>query len=245
MTANDSTVAVLRYFDCRNRGQALRFAMAGSSHTFQDVRLPIVELDTFRKNAHIAGVGGPFAALPVLEIGGHSLAQTLAIATFLDREMLDGSTRPSDYQAWLDMILNAAHLDMQAPYSNIMWLPEDCDDDVLVSQARALFRLLVRRLTQLESLHAEASLPGKFFGGLNPAMADYFVYESLSRACLVFKEEFEGRLCSSPRLEKLRSAIESDRALGQSLIEIPKQITASPSEFVIRERVLADRRLWN
>ena len=56
---------VLRYFDCRSRGQALRFALADAGIEFEDERVPVTALAHFKRPAE-RGEGGviePPAAL--------------------------------------------------------------------------------------------------------------------------------------------------------------------------------------
>ena len=47
----------LHYFDCRSRGQALRFALADAGVAFEDVRIPIEDLEAFRERVAAAEPG--------------------------------------------------------------------------------------------------------------------------------------------------------------------------------------------
>jgi glutathione S-transferase len=96
MAARD---VVLRYFDCRSRGQALRFALVDGGVAFEDERIPVEELPAFRERvATEPGHGGPFGSLPVLSWRGQEVAQTLAVASFLAAELdLDGGSDIADF----------------------------------------------------------------------------------------------------------------------------------------------------
>jgi glutathione S-transferase len=94
----------------------------------------------------------------------------------------------------------------------------------------------------MEALLARAEPREPFFGGRDPTVADYFVYESLSRGCDVFADAFERALRAAPALSALRSAmdarprIEAYRRAGR----VPYRVTASPSEPVLRARLVED-----
>ena len=51
---------VLRYFECRSRGQALRFAFAAFDVAFEDLRVSIRDLASFRAEAGEPGAITPF-----------------------------------------------------------------------------------------------------------------------------------------------------------------------------------------
>ena len=231
---------VLHYFECRSRGQALRFALVGSGVDFEDRRVPLEALTRWREKARDESLGGPFASLPVLDWDATRIAQTLAVASYLSEKLgIDERFGDPETRAYQQMIVSAAHLDMQAPYSNLLWLPEDVSDERLIDVARKLLGKLTLKLHQLEALRARQGDAGVFFGGLQPGMADYFVYESLDRACSVFGSIFEENLAVAPRLAKLREMLRSDP--GQQAYAkaggVPANVSGNSREFVIRERL--------
>lgn len=227
----------LRYFDCRSRGQALRFALADAGVPFDDVRVPVEELERFRENAHRPEVGGPFGSLPVLEWRGTVVAQTLAIARFLAGQL--DEPVGADAQALRDMLANAAHLDMQVPYSQLLWLPADVPGDELEARADALRAHLVRKSEQVDTL-----LPSHgFLGGPRPCVAEHVIYESVSRALAVFGARYRHALDGLPRLRELHEAVEARPAI-RALVRadaIPYAVTASPSERTLRARISQSR----
>lgn len=228
----------LRYFDCRSRGQALRFTLSDAGVLFDEVRLPIAELADFRKKASDSAVGGPFASLPILDWDEFRIAQTLAIGSYLaDVLYKPGPDASPEERAFLDMIMNAAHLDMQAPYSQLLWLPADCSAETLASAARQLFSLVTRRLGQLEKIFDEERAAGQFFGDGSPTVADYFVYESISRACDVFGAAFESQLSGARYMGEHKRAMDMRPGIIEARAKMPFQVTASPTEPQLRERL--------
>ena len=238
--AGENPARVLRYFACRGRGEALRLALIDCGVGFTDERVPIDDLSVFQKAKNDPQVGGPFAALPVLKWDGHVLAQTLPIANYLSGQLGPDHREPRpERRAFLDMITSAAHLDMQVPYGPLFWSPVDQPQEQLLKAAVMLFNGLAMKLAQLEALFERAAGNGPFFGGAEPAMADYFVYESLSRACAVFGPSFELRLEDSPRMKALSRAIASRPAVAAYLGSgrVPLQASGSPSEMALRKRL--------
>jgi len=245
MTSQPQSSGVrLQYFDCRSRGQALRFALVDSRVDFKDDRVPITQLAAFRRRARQREVGGPFGALPVLDWHGHVVSQTLAIASYLAAKLgYERAVRTPEQRAFFEMISSAAHLDMQVPYSQFLWLPADHPDPALRAVAASLLEALGAKVQQLEILHGATQPPGAFFGGVEPVMADYFVYESLSRAVDVFSSAFAGHLHNAPRMEALYAALGALPAIAVYVAAggVPFQVTASPSEPILRQRLPA---LW-
>lgn len=238
--AGVKTERVLRYFDCRGRGEALRLALIDSGVEFTEERVPIDDLSAFQKAKNDPQVGGPFAALPVLQWDGHVVAQTLPIANYLSGRL--GHVRRAgspEARAFLEMIVSAAHLDMQVPYGPLFWAPADQPQEQLIAAARMLLNGLSAKLVQLEALFENSGSDGAFFGGGDPAMADYFVYESLGRGAVVFGESFESRLDGSPALARLRRAMGSRAAIAAyERRGVPLQMTGSPSEMALRARLV-------
>jgi glutathione S-transferase len=176
----------------------------------------------------------------VLEWRGYTLAQTLPIASYLARELgHDDDAASAERRAWLEMTTSAAHLDMQVPYSQLLWLPADHERSALLATARALLAQLRARLHQLEYLLEERSTPDPFFGGDRPVMADYFVYESLSRARALFGGAFERTLREASRMRRLEAALAARAAIAEYEARgaVPFAVTTSPNEPALRERI--------
>lgn len=230
----------LRYFACRGRGEALRLALVDSGVAFHDERVPIQDLSAFQKTKHDPRIGGPFAGLPVLLWDGLELAQTLPIANYLSLQLgHDRRASSPAARAFLEMITSAAHLDMQVPYGPLFWSPAGQSDEQLFAAARLLFNGLCAKLGQLESLFGRSGSDGAYFGGAEPAIADYFVHESLGRGAAVFGAAFEARLAATPRLAALRLALGARPAIAayERAGKVPLQATGSPNEMALRARL--------
>jgi glutathione S-transferase len=167
------------------------------------------------------------------------IAQTLAIATFLASELaLDGDL-DRRRRTVLDMATQAAHLDMQVPYRELLWRRPDLPDDKLLAMAGVLREHLLTKTRQLEALFAGAQPGGPYFGGAAPAMADYFVYESLDRASAVFGTAFESELAKQPAMQGLWRALGERPRIAAYLDAggVPFNVTASPWEKAHRARL--------
>jgi glutathione S-transferase len=229
---------VLTYFDCRSRGQALRFALTEAGD-FEDRRLPTSELTAFRSGRDPER-GGPFGSLPLLDVDSVRIAQTLAIAAFLV-ERLDAERAPDALtRALHGMVINAAHLDMQVPYSTLMWSGAGLEGGAFEALAGGLLRHLTGKLAQLEALHAErVGDAGPFFGGKSPAVADAFVFESLDRAGAVFGVAWQPALASCPRMAALDAAMHDRLSIARLFHDgrVAWPVSASPTEEEVRERL--------
>jgi len=163
-----------------------RLAMGANDRMRQRIRSIKRPLNAARRG----DVGGPFGSLPLLEWGDYVIAQTLPVAGYLGHRLGHMRDRAPEERFFLDMISSAAHLDMQAPYTQLLWLPADERCERIASVARSLFDALTRKLAQLDSLLQRAPGEMPFFGGAAPVMADYFVYESITRAVATFGAGF-------------------------------------------------------
>ncbi len=225
---------VLRYFDCRSRGQAIRFVFAWHDIAFEDLRVPVESLGELRDRVRDGREPElPFGTLPWLRWDDVALGETLAIAGYLEARL--GPTRTPAERARLDMVCSATHLDMQAPYRELFWKPDTHPEPALRAVARGLLDHLLRRLQQLESLAGDTP----FFGGASPAVADLFVYESIDRARTVFGDAFEQTLRRTPQMLALADAIDAHAHIAACHREarVPYPVTASPSERALRERL--------
>ncbi len=231
---DDAWQPTLRYFACRSRGQALRFALGEAGVEFTDERVPLEELDAFRRAADDPAVGGPFGSLPVLAWEGHQLGQTLAIARYLAGRCDPHESEDELARARLDMVAHAAHLDLQVPYSQLLWLPADTGRDRLEAAARLLLEHLGRHLARLERILPEGKT---YFGGNAPAVADSFVFESLLRGLDVFGRPFTERLERLPGLAALCESMAARPRIAAQCHLMPVAVTASPSEAELRIRI--------
>ena len=102
----ESTRIALRYFCCRGRGQALRYALVDAGLEFEDVIFQADESWPSHKASE--DVSGPFSSLPVLAWGEHRVAQTLAIASYLSRQLGHYEARDAQAIARLESVTSGA-----------------------------------------------------------------------------------------------------------------------------------------
>src|SRR5262245_28398228 len=74
----------LRYFQVVGRAQSLRHALSDAGIVFEDVRIPMTEWPARRDDPTFAG---PYRGLPTLRWGDATVAETLAIASFVARRL--------------------------------------------------------------------------------------------------------------------------------------------------------------
>ena len=71
----NQTGTLLRYFDCRGRGQPLRYALSELSPGFEDARVPLDGFPgTWMEMKKDRSKAGPFGALPLLVQDGVEVA---------------------------------------------------------------------------------------------------------------------------------------------------------------------------
>lgn len=86
MTAQNSTYKLL-YFDARGAGEAIRYIFAYAGVQYEDERIPYDPTLTTDKQPAWFPIrdSTPFHQVPVLEVDGNQLGQSIAISRFLGR----------------------------------------------------------------------------------------------------------------------------------------------------------------
>jgi glutathione S-transferase len=225
----------LRYFGCRGRGQALRYALIDAGVDFADV---VFQADqSWPEHKASPGISGPFSALPLLIWGDHRVAQTLAIAAYISRQLGQYAGRADDEIAGRESVTSAAYLDFTSLVSEL-FRPRLVP---VAEQWSLYFSWFIPRITArpagLERLLATSAAP--FFGGTAPVVADYFVFEALDVWLELLGAPFEQVLQYCPRLRQHRATLAARPALAAYLASgrRPSSLTASPLEPEIRERL--------
>ena len=224
---------VLRYFDCRGRGQALRYLLVDQGIEFVDER---VEAEAWQRHEGARGAG-PFGGLPVLEWEGSSIAQALAIAAFLSRHLGHVENRDSAGLARLESISSAAYLDLTCVIRELLRPRVMPQDDQWAAFLTEFSTTIPARLPAFERLLAVQS--GPFFGGVAPVAADYFVLEAVDAWLELLGAPVATALANCPRLREHQSALSARCKLSAYLASgsRPLPLTASPHETAIRDRL--------
>ncbi|PAV69603.1 hypothetical protein WR25_02101 isoform C [Diploscapter pachys] len=84
------------YFDVRGRGEAIRQLMVLGGHSFEDVRISMEEWPGFKDQM-------PLGQVPVLEVNGTKIGQSVAILRYLGHQLRRAGSTPLEC-ARLDMI---------------------------------------------------------------------------------------------------------------------------------------------
>lgn len=225
---------VLRYFNCRGRGQALRYLLVDYGIAFVDERFEAdVSWSTFKGAAQ----GGPFGSLPVLHWGEHTIGQALAIAGYLTRSLGLDQRRDRENLALLESVTSAAYLDLTCVVRDLLRPRVIPNDEQWPAFFAGFLESIPARLPAFERQLSAQGTP--FFGGVEPTAADYFVFEAVDVWLELLGFGFGAALATCPRLREHHSAVFARPNLNAYLASggRPGPLTASPHEPEIRERL--------
>jgi hypothetical protein len=227
---------VLRYFNCRGRGQALRYLLVDQGIEFADER---IEAEAWQRYAGAPEAGGPFCSLPVLQWEECSIAQTLAIAAYLSRWLGHAENLDSAGLARLESVASAAYLDLTCLIRELLRPRVMPQDDQWPTFLAEFSTTVPARLPAFERLLCARGAP--FFGGVAPVAADYFVFEAVDAWLELLGAPVAAALANCPRLREHQSELLARPKLSAYLASgcRPLPLTASPHETAIRARLRA------
>jgi glutathione S-transferase len=218
---------VLRYFDCLGRAQPIRNALVDVGVAFEDQRITI---DPSWRALKEQAEGGPFGSLPVLEWADDCVAQAIPIAGYVGRRLGQYEGLDAMGIARLEMITSAAYLDIIVELAMMLWVPAAVPDAEAAARFANHEARIVHKVDRLDRMLASGEEP--FFGGHDPAVADFFVVEALDMTCAVLGERLEAVLRRAPRLAQLRDRLARRDAIARYVGEgkRPTRFTGSPHE---------------
>lgn len=225
---------VLRYFDCLGRAQPLRNALVDAGVTFDDERITVgPSWRTVKEQAE----AGPFGSLPVLEWGDDCVAQTLPIAGYIARRLGQYDGLDSMAIAHLEMVASAAYLDVIVEVVMMLWVPSALPDAEATMRFANHEARILHKVARIDRMLA--SRPEPFFGGQQPAIADFFVVEAVDMARAVLGARIDAALCKAPRLAAMRERLARRDAIARYVAEgkRPTRFSGSPSEGDSLERI--------
>jgi glutathione S-transferase len=225
---------VLRYFNIRGRGQPLRDALTDAGVAFVDER---IEIGPGWRTLKEQSEGGPFGSLPVLEWDEDRVGQTLAIASYLSRRLGQYDGLDAGNIARLEMVTSTAYLDITGQTSLMMRPPTPLTDENEAAYVAGYESSSVSKLERVERLLATRN--ERFFGGAQPVVTDFFVFEAIEAMHLLFGARFETWLRSHPRLIEFRAEIAARPRIAQFFAAGGRsdRLTGSPHETAVRERL--------
>jgi len=158
----------LYYFDARGRGEISRLILTAAGQKFEDVRYQEKEWPLHKSEM-------PLGQIPVLEIDGFKLPQSMAIARFLARQFhLAGKDNLE--QAKVEAVADTA-TDLLNKFGPIIWYEEESQKKASIE--KFLANELPKHLRNLETLAKAYSDGGSFFIGNHLSFADLYVYDVL------------------------------------------------------------------
>jgi len=158
----------LIYFDGRGRGEISRLILATAGQKFEDVRYQQDEWPSHKSEM-------PLGQMPVLEIDGIKLPQSMTIARFLARQFhLAGKDNLE--QAKVEAVADTA-TDLFNKFGPIIWYQEEPQKKASIDEFFA--NELSKHLRNLETLAKAYSEGSSFFVGNNLTFADLCVYDAL------------------------------------------------------------------
>jgi len=218
---------LLRYFDCLGRAQPIRNALVDAGVAFEDQRITVSDSwRTLKEQAE----GGPFGSLPVLEWGDDHVAQALPIAGYVARRLGQYEGLDAIGIARLEMVASAAYLDVIVELAMMIWVPMTVPDAEAGMRFSNHEARILHKLDRFDRMLA--SRDGPFFGGLRPAVADFFVVEALDMTRAVLGERLDATLLRASRLPDMRERLARGDAIARYVGEgkRPTRFTGSPNE---------------
>jgi glutathione S-transferase len=158
----------LYYFDGRGRAEISRLILATAGQKFEDIRYQPNEWPSHKSEM-------PLGQIPILEIDGIKLPQSMTIARFLARQFhLAGKDNLE--QAKVEAVSDTA-TDLLNKFGPIIWYQEEPQKKASIDEFFA--NELPKHLRNLEALAKAYSEGSSFFVGNNLTFADLCVYDVL------------------------------------------------------------------
>ncbi|NXT27972.1 HPGDS synthase, partial [Syrrhaptes paradoxus] len=193
----------LTYFNLRGRAEISRYLFAYSGTKYEDHRIEPADWPKFKPTI-------PFGKLPVLEVDGVTVHQSLAIARYLAKESGLAGQTPVE-QALADAIVDT----IDDFITQLPWAEKNQDvrkqafDDILSNKAPEL-------LKDLDTFLGDKN----WLVGKSVTWADFY-WEVCSTSLLSFKPDL---LNNYPRLSALRDRVQALPAIAAWIQKRPKTI---------------------
>lgn len=202
----------LIYFDVRGRGEIPRLLFHAAGVTFEDKRLPLnnkgqsKEWDSLKHTM-------PQKTLPVLEVDGKQLSQSLTICRYLAREFgLTGRTNWE--QAQVEQVADTMD-DLRAEVAK--WIYEQTEEkknDILSKLRSDVFPKFIGIL---EKILRENSSNSGYMVGDSLTLADLSVFENWTMPLTLSPDVFDGH----PEIQAHRTRVEKHENLADYIKNRP------------------------
>lgn len=192
----------LYYFNGRGRAEISRLIFAAAGKKFEDIRYERDEWPAHKSEM-------PLGQMPVLEVDGVKIPQSMSIARFLAKQFgLAG--RDNLEQAKVDAVIDTG-IDLALKFIPIVF---QSDENKKAEETKKFFdEELLKHLTNLETLAKLYTNGGRFFVGNQLTWADLEIYDLLD---FVLQNHFD-ILQSYPWLQKHREEVAKQPNIAQYL----------------------------
>ena len=156
----------LYYFNTRGRAEIVRLIFAAAGEKFEDIRYERAQWPSHKAEM-------PLGQIPVLEVDGVKLPQSMAIARFLAKQFgLAGGDHLE--QAKVDAVVDTS-IDLAMKYLPIHFEPDEAKKSIEMQKFFA--EELPKHLRNFENLANAYSNGGRFFMGNQMTWCDLEVYD--------------------------------------------------------------------
>ena len=218
---------VFHYFDCRGRGQGIRYFLRDHEIAFDDRRVPLTDiLQTWPSIKDDKARTGPFRKLPYFCDGPNKVAETMAICTYLERRCQLETSHSAD------SLMSSVMWDVIVPLGQLVWADyafPNIDIDAFAAQTTQRY---LGTLDDIEDFLGEHEAQHPIADGAKARMCDYFLYEGIEFGRDVLGKVLEERLARYSKLCALVEWINGTDAVKRELREHPDtQWTGRPGEI--------------
>ncbi|XP_033746350.1 hematopoietic prostaglandin D synthase-like [Pecten maximus] len=199
----------LTYFTVRGRGELIRLALETAGKSYEEVKVTFADWPALKPNM-------PTGQLPVLEVDGKQLVQSLAIARYLGKEFgMAGEC--SMEQCLVDQVIDTGADGLTA---YVKWYFEK-DEEKKAELKKELVETTIPKFAQMFTTFLENS-GGKngFFVGSKLTLADLACHEAFTD----FLQLNADALNDFPKLAANRQKVEENETLKQYLAKRPESV---------------------
>lgn len=222
---------VLRYWDCRGRGQAARLiltdALGPPGDNWVDER---VSLDAWGDHwvkvlKHSTAYSGPMHTMPVLEYGGQQTNQSLAVA-MLAAELTGRESANALSRAFERSVMQLLYEDLSRPFSDALWARSGKGAAFLMKEVKLPDKLLIVERVVGQRLEQSA-----FLSGPQPGVPDFYllaVMDTLDYAA--GPAAFERLMQPFHAIRRHCATLRARPHIAELLATSPERFTCCPDE---------------
>jgi len=194
------------YFNGRGRGETPRLCFAAGGIKFEDNRVEFKDWPELKPST-------PWGSLPVLEVDGKAIGQSMTIARYVAREAgLTGKN--SMEQALIDSVVDTV-TDLREKMVEAHFKPEDQKP---AAQKDLMQKVIPGTLPNLEKLAAANKEKSGFFVGSKMSLADVHFFAILE----VLKSQAPDVLAAYPTLKKIFDNVAADPKIAEYVKKRPE-----------------------